>query len=356
MPRNVSVVLFNLGGPDSPRTVQSFLFNLFNDRYIIRLPNPLRFLLAMLISKRRAPKAQKNYAHLGEKYPLLQNTIDQAQALSQSLKSIFPEEEVQFSVHVGMRYWHPFFSEILEKLKKSPPDLILFLPLYPQFSSTTTLSFYENARELLKKHMPTVSHQLLCCYPEEPGFIDATFDLIKPVLAQLSEQKTSARILLSAHGLPEKIVKAGDPYADHLALTMAQLKRLISKHFSGASFDISLCYQSRVGPLQWLKPSTESALSNAARDGIGVVLVPISFVSEHLETLVELDIEYADLANELGLPFYHRIPTVSCHPRFIEGLARFIGHALAREERVSSFGGKRICAIEKTDCPYSCRS
>ena len=347
--KNISIILFNLGGPDRPESVQPFLFNLFNDPSIIGISQPFRYLLAKFISRKRTPEAQEIYAQLGGGSPLLENTQAQKEALLKELKSAAPD--ISFHLHIAMRYWHPFFQELIVKLQKEKPDEILLLPLYPQFSSTTTGSSYGEALTYLKKYFPKISHKLLCCYPTQEGFIEANFHLVAPVLKKLSDARTPARILFSAHGLPEHIVKKGDPYADHLSLTVMALEKRIQKKFPASKFDIQLCYQSKVGPLPWLKPSTESALEMAAKENLGVVLCPISFVSEHSETLVELDQQYRDLSDRLGLPFYYRMPTVSCHPAFLKGLKDYILASLTQTDTVFPWGGKRLCMKGKKYCP-----
>ncbi|MBS0185673.1 MAG: ferrochelatase [Proteobacteria bacterium] len=321
--KKIAVVLFNLGGPDSLFSVKPFLFNLFKDPAILNFPKLIRYPLAFLLSTFRKKEAIKNYKILGGKSPLLENTLMQANHLQNLLQN---DEKLKsknnFKVLVSMRYWHPFFKETFKELSQFNPDEILLLPLYPQFSTTTTASSLKEALKFLKKtNKPTT---VVCCYPNLPGFINAIFDLSKNTLKKFFLNKIPARILFVAHGLPLSIVKKGDPYPNQLLLTVSDLTTKIKKSFPKSLFSYKLCYQSKVGPLTWLQPSLEEELHKAAVEKKGVIVIPISFVSEHSETLVELDYEYKNLSLSLNLPFYIRIPTVSCHPTFIKSLKNLI--------------------------------
>ena len=193
----------------------------------------------------------------------------------------------------------------------------MLLPLYPQYSTATTASSFQAWKELATFRVPTGEIRE---YPVEPGFIASSVALVKEGLAQAGDGPR--RVLFSAHGLPERVIKSGDPYQKQVEQTAAAIADAIG------GLDWSVCYQSRVGPLKWIGPSTEAEIERAAHDGKGIVLYPLSFVSEHSETLVELDIEYRELADEEGVPFYVRVPTVGTHPDFIAGLARLVRHAL----------------------------
>ncbi len=305
-----AIVLFNLGGPDSPEAVKPFLFNLFNDKAIIGALNPIRYMLARWISAKRAPIAQEIYAHMGGKSPILQNTQAQADALRERLS-----ECGECRVFICMRYWHPMSDEVVKQVKEYAPDHIILLPLYPQFSTTTTgssLTDWCRAAKQTELDIPTTT---ICCYPVEEGFITAEADLITEAYEK-AKQSGPVRLLFSAHGLPEKIVKKGDPYQKEVeATTQAIVQKLAIENL-----DYVNCYQSRVGPLKWIGPSTEDEIARAGKDGVNIVLIPVAFVSEHSETLVELDIEYKELAEECGVKNYVRVPTVSIHPAFIQGL------------------------------------
>lgn len=307
-----AIVLFNLGGPDSLESVEPFLFNLFNDKAIIGAPQPIRYLIATLISKRRAPIAKEIYAQMGNKSPIVENTQAQADALEDILS-----RSGEVKPFICMRYWHPMSEQCAKAVKDYQPDHIILLPLYPQFSTTTTgssLADWDKAAKTLGLHVPTTS---ICCYPTNDGFITAQAELIADAYEKAKAQYEQVRILFSAHGLPEKIVEKGDPYQKEMeACTQAIIKKL-----SIDNLDYVNCYQSRVGPLKWIGPSTDDEIMRAGADGVAVVLVPLAFVSEHSETLVELDIEYRHLADQYQVPVYERVPTVSIHPKFIQGLA-----------------------------------
>lgn len=342
MTKRIAVVLFNLGGPDSPEAVQPFLFNLFNDPAIIQLPNPFRWLLARFISKRRAPIAKKIYDHIGGKSPLLDLTKLQAKALEKSLGDVG-----DIRCFVAMRYWHPMVLEAAEKVRIFNPDEIVLLPLYPQFSTTTSGSSFgewSRASSIVGLTAPVKS---VCCYPENGGWISAQVDLIKQTMENC-DPNSSVRILFSAHGLPKKIIDAGDPYQHHIEQTV---ERIISQ--LGTDVDWAICYQSRVGRLKWIGPSIDDELNRAQKDVKQVVVVPVAFVSEHSETLVELDIEYKDVAKALGISGYYRVPTVSVHETFILGLAGLVKKTLGQNKLMFSGAtdGKRICASRHGQCP-----
>jgi ferrochelatase len=307
----IAIVLFNLGGPDSLEAVQPFLRNLFSDPAIITLPTWLRLPLARFIASRRTPKATAIYEKIGGGSPILGQTEAQARALEEALGG-----EHEWRGYVCMRYWHPLTETVVRSVRRFAPDRIVLLPLYPQFSTTTTGSSLKAWQAAANFKTPTVAVE---SYPTEPGFIRASVDLINQGLAQVTGPK---RVLFSAHGLPEKTIKAGDPYQKQIEET--------AEAIGGHLGDIErvVCYQSRVGPLRWIGPSTEAEIHRAGRDKMNVVLYPISFVSEHSETLVELDIDYRRLATEAGVPSYVRVPTVGTHPQFIHGLANLVKAAL----------------------------
>lgn len=347
MNRKIAVVTFNLGGPDGPDAVQPFLFNLFNDPAIIELPNPFRWLLARLISKRRAPVAKEIYSHLGGGSPLLKLTRDQCDALELALNA---EDGVKvFKCFIAMRYWHPMSVETAERVREFEPDEIVLLPLYPQFSSTTTgssLTAWKRAAAAVGLKAPT---RTVCCYPAKDGWVNAQADLIAKALSEWPESDTP-RILFSAHGLPKKVIAAGDPYQAQVEQTVAAvIEKLASLGHDG--IDAVTCYQSQVGPLEWIGPATDEEIERAGREGTGLIVVPIAFVSEHSETLVELDIEYGELAEQKGVPRYVRVPAVGDHPAFIAALEDMVRATCASGPEIGSNTGKRICAGDRLRCP-----
>ena len=318
----VAVVLFNLGGPDRLEAVRPFLFNLFSDKAIIAVPQPIRWAIARLISTTREKTAQANYALMGGASPLLKETEAQARVLEGALAARLGDE---VKVFVAMRYWRPFTADAARAVEAFAPDEIVLLPLYPQFSTTTTGSSLDAWRKAYRG--PGVS-RAICCYPEEDGFVEAHARSIRATHEALG-RPGPLRVLFSAHGLPQTVVDGGDPYQDQIERTCAAVVARLGPDWA-ADWDWRICYQSRVGPMAWLGPSTPEALAAASADGRGALVVPIAFVSEHVETLVELDHEYAALARQLGLPFYLRAPAIGVDLAFVEGLAEQVVDSLYR--------------------------
>jgi ferrochelatase len=311
-----AVILFNLGGPDAPAAVQPFLQNLFSDPAIISLPALVRLPLARFISKRRTPKAQGIYAEMGGKSPILEQTIAQAQALEQVLG------QEGYRVFTVMRYWHPRAVDVVRTVKEWQPERVVLLPLYPQFSTTTTASSFKEWQEEAKRQGLTASTSAIGCYFAEDSWIEALVQAIR----QHCPDYASRRLLFSAHGLPEKVVKSGDPYQWQVEQTVAA----VLKALGNPQQDAVICYQSRVGPLRWIGPATDDEIIRAAQDKVPVGIVPVAFVSEHSETLVELDIEYRHLAMEKGVPDYCRVPAVQTLAPFVEALATLVHRAESR--------------------------
>jgi protoporphyrin/coproporphyrin ferrochelatase len=337
--RRIAIVLFNLGGPDDQASVRPFLFNLFNDPAIIGLPNPFRTALARLISSRREKGAQANYALMGGGSPLLPETRRQADALAQALAGLLPDDEIR--AFIAMRYWSPLTEETAVDVAAFGPDEIVLLPLYPQFSTTTTESSLKRWAEV---YAGSGVSRTVCCYPEAPGWIEAQADGVRAKLAEAGDRRV--RVLFSAHGIPESLItRKGDPYQEQIESTCAA----IAAH-AGLT-DWAICYQSRVGPMKWLGPSTPDAIAQAGRDGVGVVVTPVAFVSEHIETLVELDIEYAELAHELGVAPYLRSPAVGVAAPFVRTLAEAAMEALSRTGTAPWGPG---CRADWKACPRTC--
>jgi len=334
-----AVVLFSLGGPDSLPAVRPFLFNLFNDAAIIRLPQPFRWLLASLIAARRAPIAREIYRHLGGGSPILANTQAQARALEAALGE-------GFRTFIAMRYWHPMSAAAAAAVKAWDPDRVLLVPLYPQFSTTTTDSSVGAWHAAAARAGLATPTRLLCCWPEEPGFIAAVAEEIEGALREMPAGER-VRVLFSAHGLPEKIVAAGDPYPWQVERTVAAVRARLAR----PELDSVICFQSRVGPLAWIKPATDAEIRRAGADKVSLIVIPIAFVSEHSETLVELDRDYGKLAAETGVPRYRRLPTVSVHPAFIVGLAERIKALATAGPAVASGNGGRLCPGRFAGCP-----
>jgi len=339
--RRIAVVLFNLGGPDDQASVKPFLFNLFNDPAIIGLPGIFRTPLAKLISSRRETSAQANYALMGGGSPLVPETRRQAEALQAVVGARLDGDEVK--VFIAMRYWHPLTEETAAEVAAFGPDEVILLPLYPQFSTTTTESSLKAWNAAYAG--PGVS-RAVCCYPAATGWVEAQAQAIGEKLDEAVGQPV--RVLFSAHGIPEKLVTGkGDPYQEQIETTVAAVVAAIEAQ--RGPIDHAICYQSRVGPMKWLGPSTPEAIETAAKDGVGVVVTPIAFVSEHIETLVELDIEYGELAHEKGASPYLRAPAVGIEPLFIDALADAAVGALSHRG-VAPFG--QGCKADWKACPH----
>ncbi|MGL9725301.1 MAG: ferrochelatase [Wolbachia sp.] len=304
-----AIILFNLGGPDSLNAVRIFLFNLFYDRRIVNLPNPFRFLLAMFISAKRENTAQKIYEQIGNKSPILENTKAQADALELKLNE---DGSHVYKVFICMRYWHLFADEVVKNVKQFNPDEVILLPLYPQYSTTTTLSSIENWQKNANKYGLKCNTKTINHYYDNEDFIEAHTNLTAKYY-KLASKIGKPRVLFSSHSLPLSVIKKGDPYA----LQIEETVKLIVKKLNIEDLDWAICYQSKIGPVKWLEPSTKNELLRARIDDIPVVLSPISFVSEHSETLVELDIEYKAIIKD---GYYFRVPTLSTDFLFIKCL------------------------------------
>lgn len=336
MNRKVAVVLMNLGGPDGPKAVQPFLFNLFRDPAIIGLPAIARYPLAALISTTRRKEASANYAIMGGGSPLLPETQAQADALEAALKA----RGVNAKCFIAMRYWRPFTDKTARDVAAWAPDEVVLLPLYPQFSTTTTDS---SLKAWGKAYRGPGVVRTVCCYPTLDGLVEAHARKIQAAYGAAG-RPAKVRLLFSAHGLPQKVIDAGDPYEQQIEATAAAVATRL-----GYGWDWKVCYQSRVGPLKWLGPSTPEAIEEAVGEGLGVVICPIAFVSEHVETLVELDHEYAELAKGLGASAYVRVPALSLEPAFIEGLADVALGSL------SGGSGGWTCGPNQSKCLQRCK-
>lgn len=313
--KKIAIVLFNLGGPDTSQNIRPFLKNLFSDKAIIDLPAIARIPLAYLISTLRAPKAKPLYDIMGGYSPLLDNTKQQASKLEEQLNS--KAKGIEFKVFIAMRYWHPMTAEAVKFVEEFGPDETILLPLYPHYSLTTTGSSVKEWDRYFKG-----KYTLIRDYPILPGFIKSA---AKEILSEYEKlnRPSNVRILFSAHGLPQKIIDAGDPYEEQIKQTAKAITEEL-----GSKFETRVCFQSKVGPLKWLEPATTTEIENAAKDKVGIIIYPIAFVSEHIETLVELDVEYKELAHELGLPFFGRAKTCSIDDGFIDGLCNLVENRL----------------------------
>ncbi len=346
--RRIAIVLFNLGGPDSPAAVRPFLTNLFTDPAILRVPGFVRPFLGRYIAWKRTKPAMENYAILGGKSPLLELTEQQARALEGAMAG---DSGTVVRCFVAMRYWHPLSGAAAREVKAWAPDEVLLLPLYPQYSTTTTgssVTAWDEACRAIGFSAPTTT---LCCWHSHPGFAAATAAIVRQSYEEARAKLPAGvplRILFSAHGLPESIVKAGDPYQWQVERSVAAVVDALALD----GLDHAICYQSRVTPEVWIGPSTEAEIERAAHDKAALLVCPIAFVSEHSETLVELDVEYGELAHKLGVPGYFRVPAQNSDPGFIAALADIARSALGSDRALCSFAGGRQCPKQHGDCPH----
>ena len=336
-----AIVLFNLGGPDKLENVEPFLFNLFYDPAILNLPKFIRYPLAKLISKRRAPIAKKIYKEIGGSSPILKLTNDQAVKLENSLNS--NQKDIIYRTFVAMRCWNPRTSQIVKEVRKFNPAEVILLPLYPQYSATTSGSSINEWKEICKIENFNVETSTFCCYPTDNSFIDAHINEIKKKVNNINNFK----LIFSAHGLPEKNIKNGDPYQWQVEQTVDKIVKKINIE----NLDYILSYQSRVGPLKWIGPSTESVIIENSKFGKHIVLVPIAFVSEHSETLVELDIEYKKLAEQYGCKNYTRVPALGVNESFIKSLLKLILNKEAYKFKEGLYSPKIQCPSKFKKCP-----
>lgn len=310
-----AILVASMGGADSLQAVRPFLFNLFNDPAIIRIPFPFRSLLAAMISWKRTSHAQAIYQQIGGKSPLLENTRVQAAALEKELV-----QHGAYRCFVGMSYSPPVIDEAIRQIQEYKPDKIIVLPLYPQFSTTTTASVWRSAQQAIRKYNVKCPVRLVDTFYEHSGFIASFASHLLASADRAKRISAPMHVLFSAHGLPEKIVEAGDTYPTQCLETA----RALAKATGLTEKEWSLCYQSRVGRMKWLDPYTDEEIIKRSRGGEAIIVVPISFVSEHSETMVELGIEYRALAKKHGAAYYEVVPTVADSPQFIQGLAEII--------------------------------
>jgi ferrochelatase len=321
--KRTAVVLMNLGGPDGPGSVRPFLRNLFSDPDLVQLP--LGFLwqrqFARMVADKRTPDVQGNYATLGGGSPIVPYTREQAKALEAALGE-------GFSVHVAMRYWHPMTEEAVDELIAAGAEQVVAVPLYPHRSRTTSHSSVKELRRVMRKRAPLLPVYEVCSYYREPGFVQAWVDAVRHTLGQLPDgRRERAHVLFSAHGLPQALVDAGDPYLAHIQATVGEVMAGL-----GTPNPHSLAFQSRATPVRWLEPATEDELAELGRRKVeDVVVVPIAFVTEHVETLFELDLLLKDPALEGGIGAYHRVMVPHVAPSFIETLAELVRRVIGGE-------------------------
>ncbi|MBU0909894.1 MAG: ferrochelatase [Proteobacteria bacterium] len=309
--QTIAVILLNLGGPERQQDVEPFLFNLFSDRQIIRLgPAFLQKPIAWMIAKRRAPKSRKAYALIGGGSPLKSLTLQQGAALEKELGHVG-----RFKVAMAMRYWPPFAHETLQIFADQNISRIIALTLYPHYSKATTGSSLDDLHHAAASFKGFFDITEIVAWPDQSDYIQCLVDAIVAGMKQYGGD--NAQLVYSAHSLPVQFIEEGDPYLDDMNKTIEAVEKItgIKGH---------LCFQSRSGPVEWLSPSTPDMLEQLAGQGCSkVLMVPISFVSDHVETLYEIDIQYRELAETLGMTL-KRTESLNITPRFIAGLKNLV--------------------------------
>ena len=336
-----AIILFNLGGPDKIENVEPFLFNLFNDPAILNLPTLLRYPLAKLISNRRAPVAKKIYEELGGSSPILKLTKEQSNALEIKLNKKQTEDE--YKCFIIMRCWNPRAKDVIKDVQSYNPEEVVLMPLYPQYSAATSGSSIKEWKDVCKKNNYNIKTSTICCYPTDHNFINAH---TKEIIKKIKELK-NFKLIFSAHGLPEKNIKKGDPYQ----WQVEQSVKKIVENLNYKDLDWILSYQSRVGPLKWIGPSTEDIIIENSKIGKHIVLVPIAFVSEHSETLVELDIEYKEIAGANGCKNYTRVPALGTNEDFIKAMSELIIKKKEYKINEDLYPPKTQCPSNFKKCP-----
>lgn len=313
-----AVLMLNMGGPDSLDAVRPFLKNLFLDPAIISAPRPIRYPLASFLAMRRARKVRPRYALIGGRSPIGEITEQQARALDHALGPDFDPVLPAFT------YWHPFISESVMKADTAKANRLVALSLYPQFCSATSGTCLEDLSLSLPGKVFESALAIIDSWPDHPGYLDALTATVFEALERVpADRRDDTVILFSAHGIPASLVLKGDPYLDETRRTVAGvLRRLGNRPYE-------LAFQSRLGPVKWLEPSlTEMLKSLAAKGAPPLVVVPISFVSDHIETLYELDIQHRRIAKDLGFTVFERAPSLNTRPDFIEALAQLVRAAV----------------------------
>lgn len=316
MPTKTAVLLLQMGGPDSLDAVEPFLLNLFTDRDIIRIgPAFLQPLIARFIVRKRSPKVVENYRQIGGKSPLRELTDQQAKSLEERLGP-------DYRCFVAMRYWHPSTLEALAAIRREGITRVIALSLYPHYSRATTGSSINELKRVLADAGVTFEVSYIDRFYSHPLYIQALSEKIEAGLAGFPD-RSQVKLLFSAHSLPQSFIDEGDPYLAHIEETV----RLVMERFGDVSHH--LAFQSRAGPVKWLEPSTDEMLKQLAAEGCTqMLMVPLSFVSDHIETLHEIDIEYGNEARHLGIADFRRIESLNSSPLFINCLAELVNNAV----------------------------
>ena len=309
------LVLLNMGGPDSLRAVRPFLFNLFSDRDLIQLPAGalLQKPFAFMISRLRAPKVKLNYASIGGKSPLLEWTVRQAEGTARKLGE-------QVKPFVAMRYWKPRAEECLLRMKQDGIEQAVVLSMYPHYTSATSGSSIKDFETAAARIYPELRYTVIREWYDWPAYLDVLANRVREGLEMFHEMvRDEIPILFSAHALPQKFIDDGDPYLDHVLYTV----RAVMERFEERPWHLG--FQSRSGPVQWMEPDTLEVLDKlGAERAPGALIVPVSFVSDHIETLQEIDFEMRMHAESVGLPRFERAPSLNDHEDFLQALAALV--------------------------------
>jgi ferrochelatase len=332
----VGILFLNLGGPEKLDEVEDFLYNLFNDEDIIRLPNvikPLQGYIARGIASRRAPNSREAYESIGGGSPIVKLTQEQGDNLCKELK----KRGVDAKAYIGMRYWYPFTEEATDKILEDGINRLVIIPLYPQYSISTTGSSIRLLEKILAEDLNAwdprkIDHTVIPDWYNHPGYLATQAKLINKELEEFKRNPSEVKVMFSAHGVPESYVAAGDPYKGQIESCADLIMKEVNKNRAGdAQIDWTLSFQSRVGPVKWLEPYTDTVLEELGAAGLkNLVVVPISFTSEHVETLEEIDIEYREVAVEAGITNFKRCPALNSDPLFIDALADMTQDALSK--------------------------
>jgi len=330
--QKVGILFLNLGGPEKLDEVEDFLFNLFNDPDIIRLPNvlqPLQSFIARRIASSRAPGSREAYESIGGGSPIVDLTVDQGDKLQQELA----QRGLNTKIYIGMRYWFPFTEEAVDEILKDGINRLVIIPLYPQYSISTSGSSLRLLNDMIKADPDTwdprkLDHTVVPDWFDHPGYVETQAKLIKEQLEEFKGRPEDVKVMFSAHGVPVSYVEAGDPYKGQIERCTELIMQKVNEG-SPDQFDSTLCFQSRVGPVKWLEPYTDVMLTRLGEEGLkNIVVVPLSFVSDHVETLEELDQEYREVAEEAGITNFKRVPALNSEPGFITALADLTIEAL----------------------------
>ena len=317
------VLLLNLGGPDSLEAVRPFLKNLFSDRGIIKLSRFgfMQRSIASRIAASRAKKVIPRYEQIGGRSPILPLTELQARGIEGELTRKGYEG---IKAYIGMRYWNPYIADTVAEMARDGITKIVALPLYPQFSKATTGSCFEQVKKAAAENGCSEGDiDYIGAWYADPGYTEALAEMIKEELARFEGPESEVHVLFSAHSLPQEFIDSGDPYCDHMEATIGSVR----DHFAndGGLPEYTLAFQSRSGPVKWLEPGTDDAIKSLAEEGWKrLLVVPISFVSDHIETLYELDLEYRELAESVGIQEYRRVPAFNGDQRFASALADIV--------------------------------